>query len=182
MITKISIICFLFILCFVTNVYLVERNYLLNEFNSKDGVKSFANITEWRIKFIEKLHKELEQMPTQAKTELIADAEKENQLVWPTLPLMDFLEFNTNGDRIHYETLKFDRLIKLKKLVIGELLTNTGEYMPQIANGLWLVLEQSRWVIPAHQPHNFPLLEPPTIDLFAAESAELISYIQLLLG
>jgi len=32
--------------------------------------------------------------------------------------------------------------------VIGELLS--GKYMDQIANGLWLILEESTWVFPAH--------------------------------
>jgi len=172
---------------FVSYADLADRNFLLNEFNARNGTKGLINITEWRTKLIDKINHELQQISATEKAAVIADADIENHIDWPSLPVSVFLEFVQNGNRDRYEKIRKDRRVRLEKLVIGELLTNTGKYMNQIANGLWLILEESTWVLPAHLFNQkagpgLPDPEEPVIALFAAETASHVAYIRLLLG
>jgi len=175
------------LLYFVTCVHSADRNFLLNEFNARNGTKGLINITEWRTNFINNINRELQQISAPIRAKLIAKADEENQYIWPSFRVTQFLEYVTNGNQVNFQSTYFDRRLRLEKLVIGELLTNTGKYMNQIANGLWLILEESTWVVPAHlylQKAGFGLPDPnePVVDLFQAESANHVAHIRLLLG
>ncbi|CAG2180743.1 unnamed protein product, partial [Oppiella nova] len=72
-------------------------------------------------------------------------------------------------------------------LVLGELLTDNKTYVEQIANGLWLILEESTWTWPAHlymQKAGEGMPDPSqwVIDLGAGESSAYVAWIRLLLG
>jgi len=72
-------------------------------------------------------------------------------------------------------------------LVLGELLTDNKTYVEQIANGLWLILEESMWTWPAHlsmQKAGEGMPDPTqwVIDLGAGESSAYVAWIRLLLG
>jgi hypothetical protein len=178
---------FVSLIFFFTIVYSVERNFLFNEFNAKNGLKGLMNINEWRTKLIDRINHELQQIPASDKETIIAEADDQNQNVWPTLEVTQYLDFVKNGNRDHYERSVSNRRGRLEKLVMAELFANNSKYINQIANGLWLTLEESTWVYPAHiyiqkAGSGLPDPEEPVIDLFAAEAANQISFIQLLLG
>jgi hypothetical protein len=178
---------FVSLIFFFTIVYAVDRNFLFNEFNAKNGLKGLMNINEWRTKLIDKINHELQQISASDKENIIANADGQNQNVWPTLEVTQYLDFVKNGNRDHYEKSVSDRRARLEKLVTAELLANNGKYMNQIVNGLWLTLEESTWVYPAHlflqkAGSGLPDPEQPVIDLFTAEAANQISFIELLLG
>jgi len=66
-----------------------------------------------------------------------------------------------------YERELSKRKSKLINLVLAELLMKrNGKYMDQIANGLWLQLEESTWVWPAHigYQHAGQGLPDPTVN------------------
>jgi hypothetical protein len=100
---------------------------------------------------------------------------------------MDFLEFAINGDRYHYEGFRANRRKKLLNLIIGEMLTEKGKYMNHIADGVWLILEESTWIWPAHlrlQKAGTGLPDPTEIiiDLGAGEVSAFMAWIKFLLG
>jgi hypothetical protein len=124
-----------------------ERNILWNQYKSK--TKSLDDINGWRTQLKQEVETNLKKLPQNIKQELIERADNETHSSWPSLLVMDFLEFAINGNRDHYEDFSFNRRKKLLNLIIGEMLTEKGKYMNHIADGVWLILEESTWVLPA---------------------------------
>ena len=95
---------------------------------------------------------------------------------WQSLPATVFAEFKTNGNRVNFEALTFQKRRQLAALVMAEVAEGKGRFMPDIINGLWSTLEESWWGIPAHYGKKVPVMEDQTVDLFQAESAGLIAW------
>jgi hypothetical protein len=162
---------------------------LFNEFKAKNGIKGLMNINEWRTKLIDRIDQELQQVPVTIKEDLIrvADRLNMNQTLWSPLEVIQYLDFVKIGNEVRYEKSVSNRRIYLEKLVMAQLFTNNAKYMNQIANGLWLTLEESTWVYPAllylqKAGSGLPDSEELVIDLYAPEAANQVSYIRLLLG
>jgi hypothetical protein len=107
---------------------------------------------------------------------------------WPHIPATLFLEYARIGNRINYEEVHFERRRNLISLVLGECLTGEGRYLDQIINGLWAIFEESFWGLPAHNRPRFyqgsglPDVDDPYVDLFAAETGNLVAWTIYLLG
>ena len=127
------------------------------------------------------------ELPTDVRENLAARAEAANTGDWPQLLATLELEFRRNGNRSRFEALHFGRRERLMDLVFGECLTADGRYLDQIANGVWLVCEESFWGAQAHlgaQKAGTGLADTaePIIDLFAAETSATLALIVHLLG
>jgi hypothetical protein len=97
------------------------------------------------------------------------------------------LSFERAGDRANTEASYFRRRTRLTNLVLGECVTAKGKYLDQIANGVWLICEESSFTSLAHLAVQkagigLPDVTEPVIDLFAAETAATLSWIHYLLG
>jgi hypothetical protein len=106
---------------------------------------------------------------------------------WPQLPASLFLEFAENGNRTRYEQRYFERRSRLAGLVLAECVQGQGRYLHAIADGVWLVCEETFWGLPAHtgmQKRGVGLPDPdePVIDLFAAETGVTLAYVHELVG
>ena len=146
-------------------------------------------------------------LPESTKSFYLAEAAKKKNNQWPSLPATVYLEFYRDGNRNHYEKVYFGRRSDLQLLTIAECIEGRGEYIDDIINGIWLICEETTWVIPAHLNHGHPskgsfyhrgeanekisypqprrLHDPEDevyIDLFAAETGSLISWVYYLLG
>ena len=103
---------------------------------------------------------------------------------WPLLPASLFLEFARVGDRGNYERPYSARRTILSDLVIAECMEGNGRFMDAIANAIWGICEESTWCVPAHltvfHGHypgpGLPETSDPVIDLFAGETASLLSW------
>lgn len=95
-------------------------------------------------------------------------------LPWPSLPATLFSEFKKNGNRVNYEAAIFERRRQLATIAMAEIKERKGRYMPDIINGLQVMMEESWWGIPAHYRYPVPLYDFQEVDLFNAESASLI--------
>jgi hypothetical protein len=145
------------------------------------------DINGWRTKLKQEVEANLKKIPENIKQELIKRADNETNSSWPSLLVTDFLEFVTNGNRDHYEGFRANRRKKLLNLIIGEMLTEKGKYMNHIADGVWLILEESTWIWPAHlgaQKAGKGLPDPTEviIDLGAGEASAFMAWIKFLLG
>ena len=107
----------------------------------------------------------------------------------PAIPLSLWMEFIRSGNRTHYEDVYFARRRTLCRLVMAECCAWTGEFLPQIADYVWAVCEESAWQLPPHNSYirdtpQLPLPDTgrPVVDLFAAETAALLAMTQYLLG
>lgn len=106
---------------------------------------------------------------------------------YPLLTATQFLAFTRTGDRKIYEVPYFERRMKLMGAVLAECLKDDGSYMDAVVDGLWLICEETSWVISAHNGSDHPGMRPakerplpdaqnPYIDLFAAQTAATVSY------
>jgi hypothetical protein len=117
----------------------------------------------------------------------IKQAEELLNYQWPALPATLYLEFKRDGNRNHYEEPHFDRRTRLGQLIIGECMEGRGRFLDDIANGIWVICEESFWGLPAHMSAQkagvgLPDVAEPIVDLFAAETAGLMAWAHYLLG
>jgi hypothetical protein len=119
----------------------------------------------------------------------VARAEKIRGTIWESLPATVFLEYKRNGNRSHYESYYFTRRVRLLDLVLGECVEGKGRFLDEIVNGIWLECEETFWGLPAHlflqrmhPSSGLPDVEEPIVDLFAADTGAVLSWIDYLLG
>lgn len=126
-------------------------------------------------------------LPADAKAAVIARGEEALKQPWTALTAALELEFKRDGNRSRFEAAQFARRYKLRDLVLAECLAADGKYLEEIANGIWLTCEETFWGLPAHlgaQHAGVGLADvsEPIIDLFAAETSSLLSWLDYLLG
>lgn len=129
-----------------------------------------------------------EELPADLKEKLINEGKRADKEPWSVILLSDYLEFSKNGNRVRFEELYFSRRRKLCSLVMAELVENKGQFLPDILDGIYLILSESSWCLPAHNTHvrdqkqqEMPDVLHPVIDLFAAETGALIALAEYLL-
>lgn len=129
----------------------------------------------------------VQNLPDSIKAEILIKANEAKKYQWPSLTAITYLEFKVNGNRTNYERAVTERITKLTHLILGELIENKGQFMPQIINGMWLLLEQSSWVLPAHivaQKSNAGLPDPNDvfIDLASGRVSADLAALYLLMS
>jgi hypothetical protein len=127
------------------------------------------------------------QVPEDLRTAMIARADAVKGKEWPSLLATTALGYKRNGNRSQYESEQFGRRKRLIDLVMGECAQGQGRYLDDIANGVWLVCEESFWGAPAHLGAQkagvgLPDVTEPIVDLFAAETASTMAWIYYLVG
>ena len=101
------------------------------------------------------------------------------------LPATRYMDFARNGNRARYEAIYFQRRVNLLGLCMAECIAGDGALIDDIINLAWAICEESCWVLPAHYKFKFgnnpsPLCDPDDphmIDLFAAETGSLLSWV-----
>lgn len=124
-------------------------------------------------------------LPAETRAAHLERGEKALGAPWPMLPASLYLEFERIGNRSNYEGVYFARRERLLDLVLAECIENCGRFSDEIVNGLWAVLEESSWCIPAHigsqsAGGGLPDMTEPYVDLFAAETVSLLAWIDYL--
>ena len=128
-----------------------------------------------------------ESLPASVRQAHIKRGEEALGHAWPALPATLYMEYARNGNRSHYEGPCFSRRRTLCDLTIAECVEGKGRFMDDIANGIWAICEESSWVIPAHinrqkAGKGLPDTAEPVVDLFAAETSALLSWVLYLLS
>jgi hypothetical protein len=126
-------------------------------------------------------------VPQSVREMILSRADEVNASPWPEMLATDELEFKRNGNRSRFETISFGRRERLGQLVLGECISNAGKYLDQIANGVWLICEESFWGVPAHlgaQRAGVGLADvsEPIVELFGAETAATMAWVAYLVG
>ncbi|MBD3275621.1 MAG: heparinase [Candidatus Marinimicrobia bacterium] len=127
-----------------------------------------------------------EEIPIRVQQAHIDRGEELLNTEWEPLPATVFLEYVRTGNRSHFQDLQFGHREKLADLVLAEVFERKGRYMDQIVNGIWTICEESFWGVPAHlhlqeEGYGLPDVTEPVVDLFAAETAVLLSWIHYLM-
>ncbi len=117
----------------------------------------------------------------------IQAAERYLDYNWPTIPATLSLLIVRTGNRSEYQTVSYQRRTALGTLLLGEIAENKGRFVDQIINGIWAICEESWWGVPAHLPKSKEIsglmdVSKPFVDLFAAETGALLSWVDYYMG
>ena len=120
------------------------------------------------------------------KPRIIAEAEKMLEKDIPQLYAHEFMMFRRDGNRSIFESRYFPRRAMLMTLALGEYVERKGRFTDKMIDVLWLILEETTWVLPAHNPSKpgvnccLPYAytgEVDYIDLFSATTAATLSWV-----
>jgi hypothetical protein len=173
---------FLILSPFLTTLHSQERNLLENAISKEElaevlvGIDAFnphPMIGHQSYLSIDKEQREL----------IISRGEKYLNYKWPSLSALTFMDFDINGNRTKYEGEFFNRRNVISYLTMAEILENKGRFIEDIIDGVWLVLEETTWVIPAHSGGDkLHDNNDVTVDLFSAETAAQLAWVYYFLG
>ena len=110
----------------------------------------------------------------------IEAAEKELENPYPLLNATQYMEFAREGNRSRFEAVYFRRRSMLMTFVLAELAEKQGRFTDRIIDGVWHILEESTWILPAHNATNKNNPGTPLIDaFFTAEEDDDVKHIDL---
>lgn len=115
-------------------------------------------------------------LPLRVRNNYIAAAKKYQGKTWDPIPNSVFGEFKKNGNRTNYERKNFALRRQLAVLVMGEIMEHKGTFLDDIDKGLRYTLSEVWWGIPAHYPTATPDARNQEVDLFNAETANLLAW------
>ena len=125
-------------------------------------------------------------IPREMRAQRIAAAEKSLKKPWPVLTAAGYMKFRRAGDRKAYETPYWERRYKLVDLVLGECCEHKGRFMDEIVEGLWQIVGEPVWCVPAHEalPEGelFPDPSRFKVDIFSVSTGRLLCDTLSLLG
>ena len=118
---------------------------------------------------------------------LLSHAEEWKGQPWPVITAGMYASFVRTGSRRDCENPYFERRRRLCSAVLHVCLTGTEEYLSDVEDGVVLICEETAWAISAHAnlsgEHPFPDETANIVDLFAAQTAMILSFAaQLLTG
>lgn len=175
----------LFISCFNVPQTQAQRD-LFAQFSDTTFLREALVATESWQPFSGKLATLKTSLPDSVTKLIIGKGVEANTYNWPIITATLMLDYSRTGNRTRYQAVHFERREKLRDLVLAEFLENKGRFVDQLINGIWAICEESYWGLPAHltlqsKPHELVNINEPTVDLFAAETASLLSWSYFLL-
>ncbi len=123
---------------------------------------------------------------------LVAQAEALLHKDYPALLASDYMMFRRDGNRSVYEDKFFVRREDILVLALAEHVEKKGRFVDAVIDLLWMMLEETTWVLPAHNKNDrhrpeldcvLPFAytgEVDYIDLFAATTAAALSFVYYL--
>jgi hypothetical protein len=101
-----------------------------------------------------------ERLPEEKRAALLRLAESWKNVPYPCLLASRFMAFGRAGDRLAWETPYFTRRRKLCAAVLGACATGNSGDLDDAIDGIWLICEESSWVISAHNGSDHPGVPP----------------------
>ncbi len=126
-------------------------------------------------------------LPEKERAAIIAAAEEYLGHDWPTLTAMLYLDHYETGSLRAFQLAYFERVKALEILLYAEILEGEGRFVRDIANGVWVICEQTSWAQPAHLNVEIPGAGLPTRDhpilaLLASETAATLAAVEYFVG
>ena len=164
-----------------------QRNILSKAFTQAQVQDKLTNIADWRLAQKNSYLQKIATLPDSVKARLVKEGDRGLQYEWPALPASLYLDYKITGTRYNFERKNNERRKVLNELAVAAIITKDKKYIPQIANGIWTLCEQSTWVLPAHvvvQKEKTGLPDPyeVVIDLGSGTAAAQLSMIQFMLS
>lgn len=165
-----------------------QRNIFAKKLSGHTA-KTVSSLKTIREKITKSTNDHLRALPESDKEALRNAADKALKESWHPALVYDYLEYVRDGNRNHFEGFVNKERHHLNKLVVGQLLAHQhnhtdDRYLAQIVNGLWIVLEMSTWVWPAHiylqGGDHLPHPGQHVIDLQSGETMKEVGWIKML--
>ncbi|WHE36696.1 heparinase II/III family protein [Microbacterium sp. BDGP8] len=127
-------------------------------------------------------------VPSSAARPLVDRARADLDAPWPQPRASAAARVHRDGDRDGYEQQVFTRQRRLSRAVVAALSDPDPRYLDEVADGVWLLCEQSTWCWPAHDDtfsrHGSVLatVTDPFLDLGAGEVVGQLAWIDHVLG
>lgn len=111
---------------------------------------------------------------------------------YPQLTAGQYMAYCRTGERRVFEKPYFDRRRLLFGAALAECVEGEGRFLDAVIDGLWLICEETTWVVSAHNnwepddmyPSQHRILPDdtnPYIDLFAAQTSAVLAYVLYLI-
>jgi hypothetical protein len=119
---------------------------------------------------------------------IIEAAGRERGAPWPERLASGAARIHRDGDRDAYEQRVFALQHRVSRAAVAAALTLDPAAIDEVADGVWLLCEQSSWCWPAHddtRPRHgsvLPTVDDPHLDLGAGEVVGQLAWIDHLLG
>ena len=84
------------------------------------------------------------------REKIIEEAEALVGKNYPHLYATDYMMYRRNGNRKLYETPYFERRTDMVMLALAEYVEGKGRFTDSLINLVWMILEETSWVLPAH--------------------------------
>lgn len=107
----------------------------------------------------------------------------------PVLYATEYMMFRKDGNRSIYEKKFFERRESMFTLALAEYLDKKGKYTDKLCDYVWIILEETTWVVPAHNkiaPEGNGYLtyafknDVDYIDLFSAYTGACLAWVYYL--
>ena len=125
-------------------------------------------------------------IPEEQKERLVKSAEDILPKEIPQLYAHEYMMFRGDGNRSVFEGRYHPRRHMLLTLALGEYIEGKGRFREKIIDLLWLILEETTWVVPAHNRQRPGEVCPlpyaysgdvDYIDLFSATTAATLAWV-----
>jgi hypothetical protein len=129
------------------------------------------------------------QITEENKAEIISEAEGLIGKQYPVLPANEYMMYQRDGNRKIFEDKYFERRNDLLLLATAEYAERKGRFTDSIIDLLWMIMEESTWVVPAHNRSLVNATDPlprvwqgerDYIDLFAASTGATLAAVYYL--
>ncbi len=114
---------------------------------------------------------------------IVEAGEKNLGYDFPGISATVSLDYVRSGDRERHRDISYGKRDALVELILAESVEGKGRFVEAVLNGVWSICEESYWGVPAHiSSTGLPDVENPVVDLFAAETASLLSMADYFVG
>ncbi|SDQ29632.1 Heparinase II/III-like protein [Microbacterium sp. cf332] len=127
-------------------------------------------------------------IPAEVLDPLRARAAADLRAPWPHVLASSAVRVHRDGDRDGYEQAVFARQRRLSRAAVLAAVDDDPAWLDEVADGVWLLAEQSSWCWPAHDDSHarrgavLSTVTDPFLDLGAGEVVAQLAWIDHLLG
>lgn len=119
---------------------------------------------------------------------LIAKAEALLGKSYPAIRLSEYLMFRRNGNRTVFQNVYFERRRDMTALALAEYIEGEGRFADALRDLVWMILEETTWVLPAHSRErgggldalSYGVEQTDYIDLFSATTGAALAMVYYL--
>jgi len=115
-------------------------------------------------------------LPEDMRADYISNAQQYQGATWNDIPDSVFAQFKKTGNRTNYQRMHFAVRTQMASLVMGEIMEHEGRFVKDITRGLHYFQREVWWGLPAHYPTDHPKADNQVVDLFNAETANMLAW------